>query len=252
MIFWLTYFQTRAFNPPLTPKIASPSIDWRTLGVRWSRSNLMLISSRFSLSLHLSSSSQTWILCGFVTLGTLCSLTDRGCLWSPNLWTTPRSLYHLLVELSWEEIALTLVVGLWRIRVGKDPAHCGLLNEKQDTFVVVAEARVKLCVLGVLLKSAWNCWLVHIWLYCVQIMWNQFISICHPFEWILSRASLKKESLITLSHLFNCLSNLSWAGSNLFSCKQNQLNQFAPVQLEFYTISKFLVKNFRCSLFTPF
>jgi hypothetical protein len=39
---------------------------------------------------------------------------------SPNLWTTPRSLYHPLVELIWEEIALTLVVGLWRIRVGKD------------------------------------------------------------------------------------------------------------------------------------
>jgi hypothetical protein len=79
-ISWLTYSQTRAFNPPLTPKIASPSIDWRTLGVRWSWSNSLLISSRFSLSLHLSSSSQTWILCGFVTLGTLCSLTDRGCL----------------------------------------------------------------------------------------------------------------------------------------------------------------------------
>jgi hypothetical protein len=25
---------------------------------------------------------------------------------------------------------LTLVVGLWRIRVGKDPALCGLLNEE--------------------------------------------------------------------------------------------------------------------------
>jgi hypothetical protein len=37
----------------------------------------------------------------------------------------------------------------------------------------------------------------------------------------------------------------------LFSCKQNQLNRFAPVQLEFDTISKFLVENFRCSLFTP-
>jgi hypothetical protein len=49
---------------------------------------------------------------------------------SPNLWMTPRSLYHPLVELSWEEIALTLVVGLWRIRVGKDPALCGLLNEE--------------------------------------------------------------------------------------------------------------------------
>ena len=78
--FWLTNLQTRAFNSPLTPEIASPSIVWRTLGVRWSRSNSLLISSRFSLSLHLSSSSQTWILCGFVTLGTLSSLTDRGCL----------------------------------------------------------------------------------------------------------------------------------------------------------------------------
>jgi hypothetical protein len=79
-ISWLTYFQTRGFNPPLTPKIASPSIDWSTLGVRWSSSNSLLISSWFSLYLHLSSSSQTWILCGFVTLETLCSLTDRGCL----------------------------------------------------------------------------------------------------------------------------------------------------------------------------
>ena len=77
---WLTKLQTRALNSPLTPEIASPSIVWRTLGVRWSRSNSLLISSRFSLSLHLSSSSQTWILCGFVTLGTLSSLTDRGCL----------------------------------------------------------------------------------------------------------------------------------------------------------------------------
>jgi hypothetical protein len=49
---------------------------------------------------------------------------------SPNLWTTPRSLYHPLVELIWEEIALTLVVGLWRIRVGKDLALCGLLNKE--------------------------------------------------------------------------------------------------------------------------
>jgi hypothetical protein len=62
------------------PKIASPSIEWRTLGVRWCLSNSLVISSLFSLSLQLLSSSQTWIFCGFVTLGTLCSLTDRGCL----------------------------------------------------------------------------------------------------------------------------------------------------------------------------
>jgi hypothetical protein len=37
----------------------------------------------------------------------------------------------------------------------------------------------------------------------------------------------------------------------LFGCKQNQQNRFAPVQLESDTISKFLVENFRCSLFTP-
>jgi hypothetical protein len=77
---WLTYTQTRALTPPLTPKIASPSIDWRTLGVRWSLSNSLVISSLFSLSLHLLSWLQTWILCGFVTLGTLCSLTDGGCM----------------------------------------------------------------------------------------------------------------------------------------------------------------------------
>jgi hypothetical protein len=38
------------------------------------------------------------------------------------------------------------VVGLRRIRVGKDLALCGLLNE-EDTFVVVAEPRVILRVL---------------------------------------------------------------------------------------------------------
>jgi hypothetical protein len=49
---------------------------------------------------------------------------------SPNLWMTPRSLYDPLIELSWEEIALTLVVGLWRITVEKDLTLCGLLNEE--------------------------------------------------------------------------------------------------------------------------
>jgi hypothetical protein len=39
-------------------------------------------------------------------------------------------LYHPLFELILEEIALTFVAGLWRIRVGKDPALCGLLNEE--------------------------------------------------------------------------------------------------------------------------
>ena len=48
---WLTNPQTRAFTSPLTPAIASPSIIWRTLGVRWTRSNTLLISSRFSYSL---------------------------------------------------------------------------------------------------------------------------------------------------------------------------------------------------------
>jgi hypothetical protein len=48
---WLTNLQTKAFISPLTPEIASPSIVWRILGVRWSRSNTLLISSWFSYSL---------------------------------------------------------------------------------------------------------------------------------------------------------------------------------------------------------
>jgi hypothetical protein len=47
----LTKLQTRAFNSHLTPEIASPSIAWRILGVRWSRSNALSISSWFSHSL---------------------------------------------------------------------------------------------------------------------------------------------------------------------------------------------------------
>ena len=48
---WLTNPQTRAFTSPLTPAIASPSIIWRTFGVRWTRSNSLSISSWFSHSL---------------------------------------------------------------------------------------------------------------------------------------------------------------------------------------------------------
>ena len=48
---WLTNLQTSAFISPFTPAIASPSIIWRTLGVRWTRSNSLSISSRFSHSL---------------------------------------------------------------------------------------------------------------------------------------------------------------------------------------------------------
>jgi hypothetical protein len=47
---WPTSKQGHSIH--LTPKIASPSIVWRILGVRWSRSNTMLISSWFSHSLH--------------------------------------------------------------------------------------------------------------------------------------------------------------------------------------------------------
>ena len=48
---WLTNLQTSAFISPFTPAITSPSIIWRTLGVRWTRSNSLSISSRFSHSL---------------------------------------------------------------------------------------------------------------------------------------------------------------------------------------------------------
>jgi hypothetical protein len=78
-ISWLTNLQTRAFNSPLIPEIASPSIVWRILGVRWSRSNTLLISSWFSHYLHFELIANL-TLCGFVTLGTLSSLTDRCCL----------------------------------------------------------------------------------------------------------------------------------------------------------------------------
>ena len=76
---WLTNLQTRAFTSPFTPAIASPSIIWRTLGVRWTRSNSLSISSRFSHSLVLELVANLTV-CGFVTLGTSCSLTVRGCL----------------------------------------------------------------------------------------------------------------------------------------------------------------------------
>jgi hypothetical protein len=57
------------------------------------------------------------------------------------------------------------VVGLLRIRVGKDPTLCGLRNEEYDTFVVEAKPRVKACVLVVFLKSDLNYWLVHLCFY---------------------------------------------------------------------------------------
>jgi hypothetical protein len=63
------------------------------------------------------------------------------------------------------------VVDLWRIRVGNDPALCGLLNEEWDTFVVVAEPQVKSCVLVVFLRSALKCLSVHLcFILCVNLM----------------------------------------------------------------------------------
>jgi hypothetical protein len=216
--------------------------------VRWSRSNSLLISSRFSISLFISRAHRKLESCADLLLLEPWVPWRIEVAWEfLNLWTTPRSLYHPLVEL----IEKRLPWPWWS-------ACRGLGLEKTRPFVGSStRSRTPLWWLPnvglnrVFLKSALNCWLVHIRFYCVQIVWNQFTPIFHLFEWIFSRESLKQKSLITLSHLFNCLSNLSWAGSNLFNCKQNQLNQFAQVQLEFNIISKFLVKNFRCSLFTP-
>jgi hypothetical protein len=48
---WLTKLSTSAFILHFTPAITSPSIAWRILGVRWTRSNTLSFSSRFSYSL---------------------------------------------------------------------------------------------------------------------------------------------------------------------------------------------------------
>jgi hypothetical protein len=69
-------------------------------------------------------------LCGFVTLGTLCSLMVRGCLGVSKFVDNPKKFVSPALWAIWEEIALTLVVDLWRIKVGKDPTLCGLLNEE--------------------------------------------------------------------------------------------------------------------------
>jgi hypothetical protein len=45
-----------------------------------------------------------------------------------------------------KEFALTFVVDLWRIRVGKDLTLCELLNREYDTFVVWPNLGIKSCV----------------------------------------------------------------------------------------------------------
>jgi hypothetical protein len=127
---WLTNTQTSAFTSSPTPKITSPSIIWRTLGVRWSLLNLLVISSLDSPSLFL-----FWAHCNQSCADLLllepCFPWQIEVAWEfPNLWMTTRNLHYRLFELSWQEIALTFVVGLWRIRVGKYLALCGLLNEE--------------------------------------------------------------------------------------------------------------------------
>jgi hypothetical protein len=127
--FWLTNLQTRAFNSPLTPEIASPSIVWRTLV--WGEVDLTRWFHLYSPFLFISRAHRKLESCAdLLLLEPLVPWRIEVAWESPNSWTTPRSLYHPLVELIWEEIALTLVVSLWRIRVGKDPALCGLLNEE--------------------------------------------------------------------------------------------------------------------------
>jgi hypothetical protein len=47
------------------------------------------------------------------------------------LWMTPKKFVsHALVSIFEKRFPLTFVVGLWRIRVGKDLTLCGLLNRK--------------------------------------------------------------------------------------------------------------------------
>jgi hypothetical protein len=84
------------------------------------------------------------LLCNIVVLGTLGFLDGLrllGCLQScgqPQEVCIPRS-----CEQIWENNSLTLMVGLWRIRVGKDPALCGLLNGE----VVWPNLEIQSCVL---------------------------------------------------------------------------------------------------------
>jgi hypothetical protein len=78
---WMTNSQTSAFISSSTPKshllqsFGGPFMWGEVCWTHWWFHHLI-----HSLSLPLLSSLQTWILCGFVTLGTLCSLTDRGFL----------------------------------------------------------------------------------------------------------------------------------------------------------------------------
>jgi hypothetical protein len=86
---WLTKLSTSAFISPFTPAITSPSIDWKILGVRWTRSNMLSFSSRFSYSLC---SWARWKL-NLVRIcysWTSCSLMVRGCLGVSKFMDDPK------------------------------------------------------------------------------------------------------------------------------------------------------------------
>ena len=124
------------------------------------------------------------------------------------LWKTTRK-FVLPARLSKDYcVGLTFVVGKGRIRVERDPALCGRLNEEVGHLGGVTEPRDKSCV---------SCVLAH----CVCVLRSLTITwkIClYLFGvWILRSALLRSTTLNPVDHLEHLISKVNWVNFEINS-----------------------------------
>lgn len=125
------------------------------------------------------------------------------------LWKTTRK-FVLPARLSKDYcVGLTFVVGKGRIRVERDPALCGRLNEEVGHLGGVTEPRDKSCV---------SCVLVHCVCSCSSFSHHSvedlfiFVGV-----WILRSALLRSTTLNPVDHLEHLISKVNWVNFEINS-----------------------------------
>jgi hypothetical protein len=98
-------------------------------------------------------------------------------------------------------VGLTFVVGKRRIRVERDPALCGRLNEEVGHLGGVTEPRDKSCV---------SCVLAHCVCLCSSFSHHSVKDLFIPFGvWILRSALLRSTTLNPVDHLEHLISKVN-------------------------------------------
>jgi hypothetical protein len=100
-------------------------------------------------------------------------------------------------------VGLTFVVGKGTIRIERDPAFCGRLNEEVGHLGGVIEPRDKSCV---------SCVLAHCACLCSSFSHHSVKDFCLYFfgVWILRNALVRSTTLNPVDHLEHLISKVNW------------------------------------------